>query len=68
MDGTALRVYVFLCREYKNHLIEESHPLELVAHGIAPKLIAPAKDSESSIVQRETLQLPASDAGHVLDS
>ncbi|WPT16416.1 hypothetical protein PSENEW3_00004423 [Picochlorum sp. SENEW3] len=55
-------------RKYKNHLIEESHPLELVAQGIAPKLIAPAKDSDSSIVPRETLQLPASEANDVLDS
>lgn len=27
------------CREYKNHKIQESHPLELVAQGIEPKLL-----------------------------
>lgn len=57
-----------MCRKYKNHLIEESHPLELVAQGIAPKLIEPAKDSDSSIVPRETLQLTASETSNVLDS
>jgi len=30
---------IFVSREYKNHKIQENHPLELVAQGIEPKLL-----------------------------
>ena len=37
-------------REYKNHKIQESHPLELVAQGIEPKLLK-AEDVEPKLLE-----------------